>query len=151
MNPWRFSFFFYSAVTVLAANCVSIEGGAIEAIWDLRNAEGDRPPLDTFCQEAQIASIYFELTPVNNSNANDPCLEDSRCRFDCQAGGGITPFFIPEDDYAISLKVVSTSGASLSVSDGITSPPPIVRHVKNGEITDLNINVIKVERTIETR
>jgi hypothetical protein len=54
---------------------------------------------------------------------------------------------IPEGSYCIVLRGVDAeSGATLYAADGIISPAPVVRNVRLGELTDLSVNLIIVER-----
>lgn len=126
----------------LAAGCVPIDGGAVEARWVLRNVGGIAVSCDA--SEAQISAIRFELVPQDSGD--DPCLDERSCRFPCDSGVGTTHFVIPEGRYAISLRPLDATGEPLTTQDGIQVPAPIIREVRAGQITNLNANLIIVNR-----
>jgi hypothetical protein len=128
---------------VLSGGCVGIDGGAVEARWVLRNARG----IAVSCTDnsARISTIAFQLTP-SEPDASDPCAEDPRCRFACVRGVGTTPFIVPAGSYRVSLIPLDDEGQDLDPSMGVITPAPITRQVRLGELTNLNVNLIIVDR-----
>lgn len=129
-------------VVLLAGGCVTIEGGAVEARWVLRNTRG--VAVDCADEVAQIAAIRFALLPV--ASGDDPCAVGDACRFSCRSGVGTTPFVIPAGRYAISLRPLDADGEALALEDGVQVPAAILREVRLGELTNLNVNLIIVDR-----
>lgn len=123
------------------SGCVSIDGGAIEARWDLRDPDGVR----LNCEQAGINQVRFAA--VNQATkAGDTCTNVGSCYFSCEAGKGVTAFIIPEGKYAISLVAIDPAGKELGVSEGVTVPAPIVRDVRDGEVTGMNVNLLIIAK-----
>jgi hypothetical protein len=135
-------------ILAMTGGCIAVNGGAVEASWDLRFADGRRIDdkgnlLD--CNKENLSRVQFSLISV--SSGENPCMGAEHCQFSCvQFGSGTTNFAIPEDNYAISLQLVGTDGAVLGPKDGIVAPGPRVRWVRQGEIADLDVNLIIVDR-----
>ena len=143
-----------SAIGVMSG-CVSIDGGAVEARWDLQfggdtcTAPGASDPL---CQRGHRVSCalgnvgFVEVVLDALSGHEDPCdREGAPCRFSCEDLVGTTTFFIPEGDYAISLRARDRAGVALGPGDGIALPAPVVRQILKGELTNLDVNLIIVQ------
>ena len=133
----------------LLPGCVDVQGGAVEARWDIRNKLGERIGCEQAAKSVGLAGLQFKLTPT--AGGEDPCQGDERCRFPCVGAEGdvvlgSTPFMVPEASYAISTEVVNSAGTPLTPSDGVISPSPIVRYVWEGEVTDLNVNLIIADK-----
>lgn len=96
------------------------------------------------CKLALVDSIKLVLDPVGGGD--DPCQGSSRCKFRCNELLGTTRFFVPEADYAISLRAVDRDGELLDQADGVTTPAPLVYSVRKGELTNMNVNLIIVTR-----
>lgn len=128
--------------------CVAVDGGAVEAGWDLRFPDGRRTDDNgdsVSCSKSGLAQMALTLTPVDGGD--DPCADIESCRFPCSSQGvGTTDFQIPPGEYAISLEVLDASGAPQGPESGIVSPGPVVRDVVLGQITSLNVNLIIVDR-----
>ncbi|MBW2733986.1 MAG: hypothetical protein JRH20_16480 [Deltaproteobacteria bacterium] len=135
--------------------CVDIAGGAIEVRWDLQyGGEGCTVPGEDeprcvrgnriSCRLANISSLRLALTPLFGSG-EDPCASNAGCRFACDDKVGTTSFFVPEGDYGISLHTLDPNGHLLGPSEGVTVPSPVVRQIRHGELTNLNVNLIIVE------
>ena len=128
--------------------CVEVDGGAVEAGWDLRFPDGRRTDdngdsID--CTKAGLGRMALELSALEGEG--DPCAAQETCRFPCSSQGvGTTDFFIPPGEYAISLQVLDPAGKALGAADGIVAPGPVVRRVDNGQITSLSVNLIIVDR-----
>lgn len=118
---------------------MDIAGGAVEARWDLRDPLANR--ID--CVRAGVVQMRFVLTPADGGI--DPCDVEQRCTFACDRSVGTTPFVIPEGQYAIVLRPLDDRGQALGPQQGVTTPPPIVRSVYSGRLTDLNVNLIIVD------
>jgi hypothetical protein len=128
--------------------CVAVDGGAVEAGWDLRFPDGRRTDDNgdsISCGKTGLAQIALVLAPLDGSS--DPCATIESCRFPCSSQGvGTTDFQIPPAEYAISLEVLDSSGAPQGPESGIVSPGPVVRDVVLGQITSLHVNLIIVDR-----
>jgi hypothetical protein len=138
---------------LFCVGCVDVSGGAVEAKWVLRNSLAWRidnsQSWQSSCRtennaEVQIDKIKFRLSPINGGE--DPCAANDQCLFDCSQGGGTTSFFIPIGSYSISLHAVNPEGTFLDSTNGVITPTPIVRRVNWGELTDLSVYVILVNR-----
>ena len=127
---------------VAASGCAEVRGGAVEARWFLRNGQGEIKD----CVELKIQSVRCIVDPV--AGGTDPCATEPSCSFDCDRtlSGAVTGFVIPEGSYAISLGLVDTDGQLLTPQDGVTAPAPVVRQVREGQVTGLNVNLIIVNR-----
>jgi len=121
-------------------SCVDVSGGAVEARWDLR--DGGATPIT--CGAGGVGTLRFALVPVKGGD--DPCVADDRCGFLCGDGTGTTAFNIPEGDYAMSLLPRDAAGKSLGPQEGVAVPGPVVRQVLTGQVTDLSVNLIIVDR-----
>ncbi len=125
---------------LMLTDCVEVSGGAVEARWDLRDSHGAR--ID--CAHAQAVSIQFVLSPFDQEE--DPCAIGARCLFACNRGVGTTAFNIPVGEYAMSLQVVGEEGRVLGPGEGVVTPAPMVRQVYLGQLTNLSVNLIIVNR-----
>jgi hypothetical protein len=132
------------ATCLALLGCVDVSGGAVQARWALRIKSC--PSNNCTCMDAQVAQMEIVMIPTGGGA--DPCAVDHRCRFVCseQKGEGITKFVIPEGEYAISLQAIDPSGKVLGPEDRVSVPAPVVRSVFNGQLTDLNVNLIIVDR-----
>ena len=125
---------------LMLSHCVEVSGGAVEARWDLRDSQGVR----TDCVTAQVLSVQLVLRPLDQEA--DPCAIGARCLFACDRGVGDTAFDIPVGEYAMSLQVVGEEGRVLGPGEGVVTPAPTVRQVFLGQLTNLNVNMIVVNR-----
>lgn len=135
-------------IAMMTSGCVQVEGGAVAGRWDLRFPDGRRVDDNDEkikCNESGLDRMTFSLIPAGDSQ--DPCFGAEHCQFDCAPQGrGITEFMIPEGQYAISMQILDIKGEIMGPADGIVTPAPIVRQVRTGEITDLSVNLIIVDR-----
>jgi hypothetical protein len=142
-------------VAAAISGCVDIDGGAVEARWDLQYGGEDCTPPGggdplcvrgnrISCARGKVGFVELSLDPLRGSD--DPCdREGTPCRFSCEPLIGTTRFFIPEGDYSISLQVRDPAGTLLGPADGVAVPAPIVRQVLEGQLTNLNVNLIIVQ------
>ena len=135
------------AVLFSALGCVSIDGGAVEASWQVTTQDG-RTITDCGCTCSPIAKIRFQLLPVSaDGGSDDPCAGRSTCAFSCNQQSGATRFDIPPGTYAISLVPVGEDGNDItnggagtcSAKSGVA---PEVREVIKGRVTQLNAMAI---------
>ena len=132
----------------LMAGCVAVNGGAVEAGWDLRFPDGRRTDDNgdpVSCDKSGMDRMVLSLRSM--AGGGYPCLGQQHCQFPCSSQGvGTTDFEIPVGEYAISLQVVDRQGKALESGDGVITPGPVVRQVSTGEITNLSVNLIIVAR-----
>jgi hypothetical protein len=140
-----------SLFALTAAGCVSIDGGSVEAAWDLHTPDGRRIA-QCSCSCPRIAKVRFSVVPA--AGGADLCAGRDACQFACGAGQGGTPFDIPPGDYALSLVPVGEDGQDLvgeipqaggGTCSAQSSVAPILRTVRKGQPTQLNGVVIKAE------
>ncbi len=122
----------------MAAGCVAIDGGAVEASWDI--SDDGRGIPDCNCACPPIAKVRFRVV---GDDGTDVCAGRSDCEFSCGAKHGATPFDIPAGRYALSLVPVGKNGEDLTVTsvDGCSpqqSVAPTLREVKSGQPTQLD-------------
>ena len=143
----------------LAPGCADVAGGAVEIRWDIRNAKGERIGCQGDSggarQRLKLDRLFFQLELIPSVKGDDPCKAGEDCRFECITGAneilpGTTPFIIPEGEYLMTSYAVGYTAASpgdqrLTAAQGVVAPPPVLRLVSEGEITDLNVNLIIVQ------
>jgi len=134
-----------------ATGCVSVEGGSVEATWDLHTPDGRRIAKCS-CSCPEIAKVRFSVVPA--AGGEDLCSGREACQFSCGAGQGGTPFDIPPGDYALSLIPVAADGQDLvgavpqeggGMCSAQSSMAPILRTIRRGRPTQLNTVVIKTD------
>lgn len=137
MNPRRLLLVQCLAGSVIAAGCVAVDGGAIEAAWVI-NAAARSIRIDCDC--ARLGAVQLRLEPLGAGT--DPCAGNDRCIFDCEGGVGTTGFFVPQASYSMSIVPVDLEGKMLEPRHGVVGPPPTVREVRIGELTDLGVYLL---------
>jgi hypothetical protein len=136
------------ATPVLVAGCVEVDGGAIEASWVLRTADG-RAISGCGCANPAIARVRFVVRTVGDDNmpGQDVCAGQPGCEFPCRSQRGATPFFVPGGRYAISFAPLDPAGTALSAgapgSGSVRVPAPILREVVHGRPTQLDAVAIE--------
>jgi hypothetical protein len=137
-------------LALAATGCVSIDGGAVEASWDV-HANG-RSIADCSCTCPEIAKVRFSVVP--KTGGDDLCVGRAACQFPCRAKHGATPFDIPAGDYALSLvplgadgqdlagTVPQAGGGTCSARGGVA---PILRTVGKGKLTQMDAVVIEAD------
>ncbi len=98
-------------LALVATGCVSIDGGAVEASWDVHASDG-RGIADCSCTCPEVAKVRFSVVPA--AGGADLCAGRAACQFSCQAKHGATPFDIPPGDYSLSLVPVGADGQDLT-------------------------------------
>jgi hypothetical protein len=138
-------------LALAATGCVSIDGGAVEASWDIHALDG-RGIADCSCTCPEVAKVRFSVVPA--AGGADLCAGRAACQFPCRAKHGATPFDIPPGDYALSLvpqgadgqdligPIVQDAGATCSAQSGVA---PTLRTVGKGQLTQLNAAVIQAD------
>jgi len=137
-----------SLLALAATGCVSIDGGAVEASWNIQALDG-RGIADCSCTCPQVAKVRFSVVPA--AGGADLCAGRAACQFPCRSKHGATPFDIPTGDYAVSLVPVGADGQDLTgavVQDGggtcsaHSGVAPTLRTVGKGQLTQLNAVII---------
>jgi hypothetical protein len=146
-------------VMLLTPACQPVEGGAVEIRWDIRNVKGERIGCDGDSEDPgarqvlKMDRLYFQLKLIPTGGGDDVCLLGDDCRFECTTGTseilpGNTPFTIPEGEYLMTSYAWGYLSAKLpeqhTAMGDVVAPPPVQRQVAEGEITDLNVNLIIV-------
>lgn len=143
--------------------CAQVDGGAVEIRWDIRDANGGRIGCDGDVddkgarQVLKLDRLYFRLEVTQTTGEQkDLCQGDDRCQFECTASTteimvGTTPFFIPPGDFLIGSHAegVATGASDLKTlgpAQDVVAPRPVLRQVMQGQVTDLNVNLIIVGR-----
>ena len=133
-------------ILVLAAasaglSCVPIDGGAVEAAWMVRSADGT--PSTCACSAPSIVHVRLSLVGVS-AGVKDmrPCDGRGVCQFDCPVNRGATPFDIPPGSYLMSLLATDATGNDLGAGGRITPPAPVLRDVVRGQPTQLDVAAI---------
>lgn len=131
-------------VVALAAlgGCVEIHGGAIEARWTLRSAQGER----LRCDDPGLTVDKVRLRLLPEPSGDDSCATADYCRFDCADEVGVTPFVIAAGTYATGLELLAADGRALGPTDGVRTPALLLRQVAVGELTNLNVSLVLIER-----
>lgn len=136
-------FILAAALAWATASCVDIDGGAVEASWDIRSHDG-RGISDCSCTCPAIESIRFHLRRVRDGL--DPCRGRAGCEFACQRRTGATAFDIPPGTYEISLRPIGAGGQDLLTAApqacSVRTPAPILREVVRGQPTQLDAHLI---------
>jgi hypothetical protein len=135
-------------LALAATGCVSIDGGAVEASWDVHAPDG-RSIADCSCTCPPVAKVRFSVVPA--AGGADLCVGRTACEFPCRAKHGATPFDIPTGEYALSLvplgadgqdltgAVAQDGGGTCSAQSGVA---PTLRTVGKGQLTQLNAVVV---------
>lgn len=135
-------------LALAATGCVSIDGGAVEASWDIHAQDG-RGIADCSCTCPEIAKVRLSVVPA--AGGADVCAARAACQFFCRAKHGATPFDIPPGDYALSLVPLGLDGQDLTgavtqdgggVCTAQGGVAPTLRTVGKGQLTQLNAVVI---------
>ena len=131
-------------LALAATGCVSIDGGAIEASWDIHASDG-RGIADCSCTCPEITKVRFSVVPA--AGGSDLCIGRAACQFPCRSKHGATPFDIPPGAYAVSLvplgadgqdltgALIGDAGIGCSAQSGVA---PTLRTVGKGQLTQLN-------------
>ncbi|MBK8481599.1 MAG: hypothetical protein IPL40_10535 [Proteobacteria bacterium] len=146
MPTWSSSARLRGATLVVALvaldGCVAINGGAIEARWTLRNAQGER----LRCDDPAVTVDKVRLRLLPEPSGDDSCATADYCRFDCSDEVGVTPFVIPAGTYATGIELLAADGRALGPSAGVRTPALLLRQVAVGELTNLNVSLVLIER-----
>lgn len=138
-----------------AAGCVAVDGGSVEATWDLHTPDGRRIA-NCNCACPRIAKVRFSVVPA--AGGDDLCVGRDACQFSCGAGQGGVPFDIPPGDYSLALIPVGEDGQDLvgpilqpagGTCSAQSSVAPILRSVRKGQPTQLNTVIIQAECAAE--
>lgn len=106
--------------------CTDVNGGAIEASWNLRTAAGG----DLECGDAAVDEIRLYVA-------------DRRFDFDCSDARGVTGFDIPPGTVSISLVPLCADGMP-PPPDTYQSPAEIVRVITEGDVITLDTQLIEI-------
>jgi len=114
-----------TATAIVLGGCVQIEGGAVELRWAIRDQDGRTRS----CERTEIDTV----TLVGEDEQGEP----SAFVFDCDEGHGTTHFGLAEGSYLFRIEP-GGPGAK-----GVTVPNPIVADVHEGDVTDLQVLVLR--------
>jgi hypothetical protein len=110
---------------IALCGCVPIDGGAVELRWTVR-----RDGRGLSCSRAGIDTVTL-LAERDGG-------ESSAFVFDCEAGHGTTNFELAEGRYLFRIEPAGPGAADVAV------PNPITAGVREGEVTDLQVLVLRV-------
>lgn len=108
----------------LVHGCTTVDGGAVEVSWNLRNVDGS----GVSCVTAKVTTIdlYYNDGPGDS--------------FPCEDERGVTGFIIPAGEASLKLRPGCASGTPTA----FRAPPPIVRTITDGEVITLDTQLIEV-------
>ena len=120
------------------ADCVKIDGGAVEVSWVVRSDTG-AAITDCGCADPAIATVRLVLVLDQGGSPTSyrPCDGQAQCDFPCQRQTGSTAFDIrptqADESYEISVIGVDASGVPIA---SVLAPAPILRSVVTGQPTE---------------
>ena len=114
-----------AATIIWVAGCVSIDGGAVELRWAIRDNAG----VSLRCGEAGIETVTLV--------AEDEDGQLSAFPFDCEEEHGTTNFELHQGRYLFRVDPAGPGAV------GVAVPNPIVAGVRDGEVTDLQVLVLR--------
>ena len=132
----------FLTIAAAAVSCVRIDGGAVEASWVVRTADG-LAITQCGCSDPRIVDVRLTLVGASGDvQGTTPCQGRTACQFSCQRHTGATPFDIPPGFYLISLTPVDAAGQDLTAATpghaAVQTPAPVLREVVNGQPTQLD-------------
>ena len=131
------------SVLVGMVSCVDVEGGAVEIRWAINDANGIR----ISCADAGFSDVRLFLAPQNGPDAGLTACPTDPCTFPCTSTVGTTAFVIDAGTYEMWIRPIDiNTGEALGETEGVTTPPTIVREVIRGELTELGVYLIAVDR-----
>ncbi|HKA88720.1 MAG TPA: hypothetical protein VKE22_13720 [Haliangiales bacterium] len=113
--------------------CVDVNGGAVELSWSLRTDTG----IERTCPQTAIVQVALCMRDCDTQ----PCAGALACpnTFPCERQRGTTQFDIPPGRKEITIRPDCASGPAL-----VVVPPPLVRDIVKGDVTELNALLITV-------
>lgn len=118
-----------AASVFTSAGCVPIDGGAVEFGWLIRDESGQ----GLSCEDARIAEVRL--------NDRDPGGEINAFDFDCDDKHGSTDFVLAEGRHLFTIEALTAPGRPAA---SVAVPNPISAQVRTGEVTDLQILVMRL-------
>ncbi len=121
---------------LLAIGCVDVNGGAVELSWAVVKSEGGEL---TSCQTEDwtLSKVKLRARLLHCDAGENQChsclLPDP---WACDVVHGSTLFEFQPGDWELSIAVAQDPATGQTASP-IRVPDPIVRHVVNGEVTEL--------------
>lgn len=107
--------------------CTTVEGGAVEISWNLRNVDGT----GVSCGAANVARIDLYVSDdFGNGIISFPCGDER----------GVTRFDIAPGEAELWLAPGCEEGTPIAYR----APPPIVRTITAGEVITLDTQLIEV-------
>ncbi len=113
--------------------CVDINGGAVELSWSLRTDTG----MERTCAQTAIVQVSLCMRDCDTP----PCDGVQTCptAFECDRLRGATQFDIPPGRKEITIRPDCARGPAR-----VVVPPPLVRDIVKGDVTELNALLITV-------
>jgi hypothetical protein len=127
-----------AALIIAVAGCAPGSGGAVVVRWRLIDSStgGAAAGCDVVNPGASVSAhvdhMRLRIAAAVAPDGGGGVLDCPSCLFPCAPLEWTTNFEIPEGDYRFSLEA-----SSCGVPVG-NSPPPVIRAVRRGEITNLN-------------
>ena len=126
-----------AAVGVLSGACVDVNGGAVELSWSLRTATG----METTCQTAGITQVALCVRQCDMTTCTGPAICPA-ATWECDRLRGATLFDIAPGRTELTIRADCSGGAA-----NVVLPPPLVRDIVTGDVTQLNALLITVPST----
>ena len=130
------------AATLLAwpavHGCAGIDGGAIEASWDVRTVDGN----DTQCGDAGVSRVQLWW----RIERDDGAITVRNESFPCKDERGVTGFDLPPGPAELWLEPVCADGVA-PLEGTYEGPTPIVRTITQGEVITLDTQLLQVTST----
>jgi len=129
-------------LSVAAAGCIEIDGGAVELSWSLRDFDGDS--VDS-CRDARVdeVEICWQPSGGDTPSVDVECQSGQRESFPCSEENGVSGFTIDPGPTAFWAHPICDTGEAAE-EDTYQAPAPIVRSVQDGQIVTLNSLLIVV-------
>lgn len=112
--------------------CTTVEGGAVEISWNLRNVDGT----GVSCEAADVVTINLNFRVTNEDGTTSTRDEP----FPCEDERGVTGFVLQPGETPLWLRPACEEGTPIAYR----APPPIVRTITEGEVITLDTQLIEV-------